>query len=61
MDPLSVGRSCYKQKDYQGALVAFTEASFPYVLNHNLSSAFPTDSLCCSVPQEFHISDAQKG
>lgn len=25
MDPLSVGRSCYKQKDYEGALEAFTE------------------------------------
>ena len=34
MDPLSMGRSCYKQKDYEGALEAFTEASFPNFLIH---------------------------
>jgi len=38
MDPLSVGRSCYKQKDYEGALRAFTEASFLNFLVHNVVS-----------------------
>jgi hypothetical protein len=36
MDPLSVGRSCYKQRDYEGALKAFTEASFLNFLIHSV-------------------------
>jgi hypothetical protein len=36
MDPLSVGRSCYKQKNYEGALEAFTEAGFQNFLNHSV-------------------------
>jgi hypothetical protein len=36
MDPLSLGRSCYKQRDYERALAAFTEASFRSFLNRSV-------------------------
>ncbi len=43
MDPLSVGRSCYKQRDYEGALVAFTEASSPRLRDRGI---IPRLDLC---------------
>jgi len=58
MDPLSLGRSCYKQGDYESALAAFTEASFPSSLNHNAIlwlGLFNSFFLWWRVPQETHI------
>lgn len=37
MDPISLGRSLYKEKDYNGALKAFTEASSKLYLPSALS------------------------